>query len=375
MATDIYERLASHLDNLPGGFPSTESGVELRILKRLFTPDEAGLALHLTLIPEEPRVIARRARIAVQEAEQRLAALAEKGLTFSIHREGKAPQYQASQYAVGIWEFQVNRLHPELVQDMDEYWPTFFDLDDWKQQPQLRTIPVNESIEAELSVMPYERAEELVQAHDKIAVAPCICRREHEILGEGCDKPQETCLSFGDSAEFYLRNRLGRPISQEEALDTLTLADEAALVLQPSNSQHAEFICCCCGRCCGVLRNIKRHPQPSSLVSAPFAATLTTDTCKGCGVCVDRCQMEALSVVDRQASLDVDRCIGCGLCVSTCPTDSLALVRKPESEQTKVPRGFEQTLLRLGQKRGKLGAPDLARMVARSKADRLMAAR
>ena len=59
MAQDIYEKLAKHLDNLPGGFPRTPSGVEIRILRRLFTPDEAKLAVHLTLIPEEPRVVAQ----------------------------------------------------------------------------------------------------------------------------------------------------------------------------------------------------------------------------------------------------------------------------------------------------------------------------
>ena len=35
---DVYKRLAEHLDDLPAGFPATDSGVELRILKRLFTP-------------------------------------------------------------------------------------------------------------------------------------------------------------------------------------------------------------------------------------------------------------------------------------------------------------------------------------------------
>ena len=76
MTVDVYQRLAKHLDNLPGGFPATESGVELRILRRLFTPDEAELALHLTLIPEEARVIARRAKITRMEADERLQEMA-----------------------------------------------------------------------------------------------------------------------------------------------------------------------------------------------------------------------------------------------------------------------------------------------------------
>jgi hypothetical protein len=44
---DVYEALREHLDSLPAGFPATESGVEIRILKRLFSPEEAELARHL----------------------------------------------------------------------------------------------------------------------------------------------------------------------------------------------------------------------------------------------------------------------------------------------------------------------------------------
>ncbi|MDH4007578.1 MAG: hypothetical protein OEU35_05915, partial [Desulfuromonadales bacterium] len=60
MSDQAYQKLAIHLDNLPGGFPATESGVEQRILRRLFTPEEAELAVHLELIEESPRVVAYR---------------------------------------------------------------------------------------------------------------------------------------------------------------------------------------------------------------------------------------------------------------------------------------------------------------------------
>jgi electron transport complex protein RnfB len=72
MATEVYERLAQFLDELPAGFPKSESGVEMRILRRLFSPEEAELAMHLTLLTEEARVIARRAGIPVDEAARRL---------------------------------------------------------------------------------------------------------------------------------------------------------------------------------------------------------------------------------------------------------------------------------------------------------------
>ena len=61
MSEEVYQRLAHFLNKLPGGFPPTEDGLELRILERLFTPEQAELAMHLTLIAEEAPVIARRA--------------------------------------------------------------------------------------------------------------------------------------------------------------------------------------------------------------------------------------------------------------------------------------------------------------------------
>jgi hypothetical protein len=96
MSLDIYQKLAQHLDDLPAGFPSTESGVELRILRRLFTPEKAELALHLTLFPEEAEVIASRAEIDPEEAAQRLEKMAKKGLIYSIQRDGMPPKYTST---------------------------------------------------------------------------------------------------------------------------------------------------------------------------------------------------------------------------------------------------------------------------------------
>ena len=96
MSLDTYRKLAQHLDDLPAGFPFTESGVELRILRRLFSPEEAELALHLTLFPEEAEVVASRAEIAPEEAAQRLEKMAKKGLIYSIERDGKLPKYRAN---------------------------------------------------------------------------------------------------------------------------------------------------------------------------------------------------------------------------------------------------------------------------------------
>ncbi|PLX40049.1 MAG: hypothetical protein C0608_10120 [Deltaproteobacteria bacterium] len=84
MSDVVYKKLAAHLDDLPGGFPSTESGVELKILKKLFSPEEAALAVKLTLIPEEAYVIAHRAGENIDKVKEKLHEMSRKGLIYSI---------------------------------------------------------------------------------------------------------------------------------------------------------------------------------------------------------------------------------------------------------------------------------------------------
>ena len=372
MTQDLYQQLAHHLDNLPGGYPPTESGVELRILRRLFSPEEAELAMCLTVLPEEAKVVARRVHWSVPETAQMLQEMEAKGLIYAYHPREGLPKYSALHFVVGIWEFQVGRLTPELVRDFEEYLPTLAAHDVWQKAPQIRTIPVGQSIAANQEVMIYEQAEELVRSQKHIVVAPCICRQERQTVGEGCKKPLETCLSFGTAADYYQRNSLGREIDQEEALKILKQANRAGLVLQPSNSQKASFICCCCGDCCGVLRSAKLHPQPASVLASAFFAEVDAALCNGCGACTRRCQMDAVEMVAETAVLNLDRCIGCGLCVSTCPTKALALVRKPEADLPDVPPNFTLANFQLGRTRGKFKTTEMVMMVVRSKVDRLL---
>jgi Fe-S-cluster-containing hydrogenase component 2 len=369
--TEIYERLASFLDELPAGYPRTTSGVELRILQKLFTPSEAELFLHLTLIGESPVVVAHRAARPVEEVELSLDEMENKGLVFATHKPGKPPEYSAQQFVIGVWEAQVNHLDRELVEAFEEYLPHLLDSEVWRKAPQLRTIPIGESLTAKMDVMSYERAEEIIRAQSFIAVANCICRQEMQIVDHGCSKPMETCMSFGSAAHYYVHSGRGRMISQEEAVQLLKLADETGLVLQPSNAKEPLSICACCGCCCGVLRSLKQNPAPALIASSPYYAAHDPVLCSGCGTCAERCQMDAISMNDT-AELDQQRCIGCGLCVSTCPTGALILVRKPESEQPSVPENLLSAYIQLGQARGKLGKRELASMLIKSRKDRLV---
>jgi len=142
---------------------------------------------------------------------------------------------------------------------------------------------------------------------------------------------------FGDWADYYVRSGRGRSVDHAEMRELLARADAANLVLQPSNSREAAFICCCCGCCCGVLGGLQRYPKPAEIVASSFSARLQPERCQGCWTCVKRCQMQALTEEGDHVALNVDRCIGCGLCVTTCPSGALALVRRLDSEQRQVP--------------------------------------
>lgn len=343
VSDETYRRLAEHLDRLPDGFPPSETGAELALLKRLFAPQEAELALHLTLDQEEAQAIAKRADLPVGETEQRLEAMSSKGLIFSVQPEDGPARYQAAPFVVGIYEFQVNKLNADLIEDLHTYWDTQVPRESAQTIPQMRTIPVGQSIEPHLEALPYEQVRELVEAHDRFAVAPCICRRKAKLTGRGCDAPEESCLLFGDWADFYARDGRGRHIDRAEVFEILARADAANLVLQPTNSQRISAICCCCGCCCGVLRGLQNQPKPAEAVASAFIAQLEPEACQGCWTCLDRCQMGALAEDGDRVALNVERCIGCGLCVTTCPGEALTLARKPGAGAAEIPPTFEDT--------------------------------
>ena len=375
MSDHLYQKLARHLDNLPGGFPSTKSGVELKILRRLFNSEEAEMALHLTTIPEEADVIAYKAKMQLEKTCRMLEIMSKKGLIYRIKRPGKKTRYMASQFVIGIWEFHVNDLDIDLIRDMNEYLPTLFKPDDWNKAPQLRTVPVKQSIPTNLEILPHEHVEKLLEQQKKFLVAPCICRREHRMIGKGCNKPEESCLVVGNAADYYAENGLGRMISQEEAIEIIQQADRSGLVLQTSNSKKIVNICCCCGCCCQVLKNFKHYPKPAELISSPFTLFIDASLCESCGICTDRCQMGALTLDNGTISLNRDRCIGCGLCVSTCPSKALKLIRKPENKQKYVPRNMVEALYNLAKKRGKINSIHALREKLKSSQARRKAAR
>ncbi len=347
---EVYEKLADHLDRLPEGYPRTPSGLEIRILRRLFTPEQAALAQLVTLKPEPPGAIASRSGLDPANTALKLEEMSLKGLIFRI-RKGPEVRYMAAPFIVGIWEFHVNDLDVGLIKDVREFMPYFSKQSSQLKNPQLRTIPVARALAAEQVIMPYEEARRIVSGQDNILVAPCICRREHKMTGAGCDRPLEACLVFGLGARYYEENGLGRPIDQQEAFEILDQAEKAGLVLQPSNTQEVSNICTCCGCCCQILMNLKRLPEPANHAASNYFAIIDQERCIGCGTCMGRCQMEAIEMDGQSASILRKRCIGCGLCVTTCPEEAVRLQEKPEAQKSIPPMNRRERFQRVAEER------------------------
>ena len=343
MAQDVYQKLREQLDQYSIGFPATESGVEMEILKRLFTEAQADMFLDMTLFLETPSNIAARSGRDPEQTATLCEQMAQKGLIFR-YRKQETVRYAAVPFVVGSYEFQLNNMDEALARLCDQYMTeALFHLDRMVRLP-LRTIPVNKSVDATLTVASHDDARTILKSKKKIAITNCICRLQQHKTGNLCPKPLEVCFVFGSHADFYVENDMARFITQEEALAIQDKCEEYGLVNQPFNVINPGGMCNCCGDCCGVLRAIQRHPRPRDLVYANYRAVVDADNCTACGVCEERCQVQAIAYDDAGiAVINDDRCIGCGLCVTTCPAEAIRL-EVVDEEHRLVPPATEKEL-------------------------------
>ena len=334
----VYIRLQKHLDRQPVGFPATRSGVEIKILKHIFTPEEAEIVSFLNYKPEPLKTIFRKVRHLVESPDKLddiIDLIQKKGGIESTIKNG-SKHYCCAPLVVGMYELQLDRLTPEFIKDFNEYTSDIkFGIEFLSTElPQMRTIPVSRSIHPQHNVSTFDEVTALLQqAEDPFVIIECICRKKKSMEGKSCEVTdrKETCLAIGSIARTVLQSGTGREITRDEALTIIEQNQKQGLVLQPSNTEKAEFICSCCGCCCGMLAVHKIIPKPLDFWASNFQAEVDRATCVGCGSCEEWCQVGAVSVSEssQKAAVDLNRCIGCGVCVSNCPTESISLLKKP----------------------------------------------
>ena len=332
-----YKALRKHLHTMPVGFPSTVSGVELRILRAIFTPEEAEAALNLDYRAENLETIVKRALsrgLSEEDMKTRLASMDKKGAVMRKERDGES-LYCLHPFIIGFFEMQVKPMNAGFYRDTRQYVLERYALEYLTTSPsQMRIIPVEKSLTPEHKIATYDELRAIIErAGDKVGVTQCICRKGRDLLGDPCKATdrRETCLLFWDFHDIYVRNGWGRSISKEEALEIAAQSEKDGLVLQPSNEKDPGFICSCCSCCCGVLEMFQALPRPADHVASNYYVSLDEEKCVGCGICEKRCQTRAFTIVDKKAVLDSGKCIGCGLCVAACKTGALELKKKQDA--------------------------------------------
>lgn len=340
MDMSSYKQLAERLNALPNGFPPTDDGRELKLLAKLFTPEESELAAQLRPALETVEEIAARLDKDVLGIRDQLKGMSRRGLIAAGKKDG-ALGFGLMPFVVGIYEGQVGTMDAELARLFEDYFQGGFGKM-LEVKPQVhRVIPVNETVRNPMEIRPFESAAEIVNAMQSWGVQECICRKQKALIGEACEHPIDICMVFYPRPNAFENHPVIHALTHDEAMSTLRRAAEAGLVHSVSNSMEGMYyICNCCTCSCGILRGMAELGIANVVASSAFVNQVDEAVCNGCEDCIGTCQFDALSMDEMLATVNAVRCTGCGVCVIHCSTDALGLVRRPEEEIKPVPQTY-----------------------------------
>lgn len=350
---NIYDKLREIIDAHPTGAPA--SPVFEKILKTLFTSEEANLLIHMNFSPKPVETIAAAAGVPTEEADDMLRTLADRVLIFSREKDG-ARFYGLLPVMPGLFEYPFMRgvMTPEL-EKLGKLWKEYQRDGQGaafagNPTPLVRVIPVEQSIVAPLQVHPYEEVRRIIDRADFIGLGHCACR----VSLQRCSKPTETCFFFDGPGRFLVEKNYARQITREGAYAVLNHTEEAGLVhISYNNAEQAGIICNCCRCCCVFLTAHLELDLPTTFAPSGFLAEVTAKECIGCGLCADdRCPVDAIGMKEERAVVNTDRCIGCGLCVTACPVEAIALIRR--SDAPEIPATNREMLGKVLKEKGKL---------------------
>ncbi len=363
-----YRLLQQRLDQNITGAPY--SPVLIRILKLLFSPAEATIARKIPLRPVAVTALASKTGLPVEDLQQKILIMAEKGLVFDFEYRGQAHVVLAP-IVIGFFEFVYMRTRDDLpMQELAQLFEQYMFRDDrfardvFQQHTQLGRALVQEEtlLAGDYSeVLDWEKASHVIQSARTIGLSLCACRHKAHHLDKACAAPLKTCLTFDQGAEMLIKKGMAERAGAGEAMTVLEQCKQAGLAQIADNVQRSVgFMCNCCGCCCGMIQAIKTFDLRGAVITSNWAAAIDPATCTGCGLCVRACPVEAIGLAAEtdggraQAVCEDSLCLGCGVCYGACRRGAIRM--KGRGQQIVVPETTFDRMVAMAIERGKLSS-------------------
>jgi Pyruvate/2-oxoacid:ferredoxin oxidoreductase delta subunit len=338
MGKEVYQELLEVMKSRGGAFAGADIPEFFAMAEELFTPQEAAVN---NAMPKGPFTAEKMAELMHQEVDQIepvLEQMADKGLCEALTVDNRV-YYKGSRFMIGIFEYQflpgrITERDQKLAKLIYAYKTAFYKLgkrDSTPAVPSVRVITVDSTVHPEDVVHTYDQVQTYIDQNDLIAVGACYCRHAAVLRGEDIHgMPTDTCMQFGNAAQFAM-DRLGaRKLSKEEAKEVLDRSERAGLIHMSQNTAEGiGFICNCDRWHCTVVTEALKTAKPALTMSSGFQPQFDPEACTACETCLERCPSEALSMNgDDLPEVEIDRCFGCAVCASGCPSGAISMVHK-----------------------------------------------
>jgi len=365
-----YRLLQQRLDRTITGAPA--SPVLDRIVRMLYRPDDVDLAVQVPFRITPPPRLAKKTGIAEDELCNRLIEMAGRGLMLDFEYQGEH-YFALPPLVLGFFEFTFMRARDGLpMAELAALFEEYMRGDDrlaksvHQHETQIgRTLVQEESLPEEdvAEVLDWERASEIVDSADTVAVSRCACRHKAEHLGHACDAPQEVCLAFGYAARTLIRSGTAREIDRWQGREILQECKQYGLVQIADNiRRRVTYMCNCCRCCCAMLDGIRRFEIRTAVATSNWYAEIDPAGCRGCGACESACPLGAIHVRSaeppspgengRYAVVDPELCLGCGVCHQACKWGALRVRRR--AKEVIPPETLFDRYVAMAIERGKL---------------------